>query len=905
MQDKSIFQPHLYLHLKNKKIEQNFKLYLFQQANKFTNYLLCFNFIALATSIIISIVFEIKINDKTKQTQFQSLRIISIIITIPFIATFLLKIIFPKKQIILYINILYNYFIFCIVFVILRYLIFSSQIENELIHVMFYIDFIIRFICMEFSYIDFWEIFSINILLIILTKIIQSCIFGWNNNGYIYICVSDMLRVSSIIFSYFILRKKRSIMFYSHKSQEINDWYRSVLDNINSGFIKITNKHIAFINTCALEIAYKKGIIDEIPTDTNNIENMLQTKENVILHDLLSGIALVNNIHKGKSMMNSVIKVNEQLLSPKLLNILPTENSNENNNNNNNSSGDEDIDINVISSSNNNNNNSHNSSNNNNLNENIIQLILDKVKSILGETSLKNQFTYLGTSLIIYNDNSNNHSYFEIYGRYYKNEQDEIIEIILNDVTRTQLEQEKNAEIRYKTTLLSKMAHEFKNPLICLSEIIDDEIEQMKTMNHNFKMVKAIMNYTLILIKDIDMFSQIQTSENDNDNTTTNESKLSLSKINLNELIAFVDMIARYLLKKNRIENKVTFKIASKNDALLSSEIYSDEIKLKQILINLISNSIKFTLKGFISLYIEIDINDSNYLVFTVEDSGIGISKHNQKYLFKSFTKAKNSNILLNKYGAGLGLTITKEISKLLGKEIQFESEEGKGSKFWFSININKQQISSLSSNENKSNCTLNDSLSTIKVNEMTLNTIIAFSRRDLLLRASTFPQEKVITILLADDEVLIRNAMKRKINEYAKERKIKVNVIEAEDGIEIIYKVYEKLIHGIDELKKSVNDTEKNEKVIDVIISDENMILYNGKQTAKKLRKIENAFNWKHIPFFLASAYSLPITMKNRKVVIDGVFQKPLIDSDLEKIFGICKSDDVYNEIKLQEKVS
>ena len=122
-----------------------------------------------------------------------------------------------------------------------------------------YIDFIIRFICMEFSYIDFWEIFSINILLIILTKIIQSCIFGWNNNGYIYICISDMLRVSSIIFSYFILRKKRSIMFYSHKSQEINDWYRSVLDNINSGFIKITNKHIAFLNTCALEIAYKKG----------------------------------------------------------------------------------------------------------------------------------------------------------------------------------------------------------------------------------------------------------------------------------------------------------------------------------------------------------------------------------------------------------------------------------------------------------------------------------------------------------------------------------------------------------------------------------------------------------------------------------------------------------------------
>jgi ABC-type proline/glycine betaine transport system permease subunit len=111
MQDKSIFQPHLYLHLKNKKIEQNFKSYLFQQANKFTNYLLCFNFIALATSIIISIVFEIKINDKNIQTQFQSLRIISIIITIPFIATFLLKIIFPKKQIILYINILYNYFI--------------------------------------------------------------------------------------------------------------------------------------------------------------------------------------------------------------------------------------------------------------------------------------------------------------------------------------------------------------------------------------------------------------------------------------------------------------------------------------------------------------------------------------------------------------------------------------------------------------------------------------------------------------------------------------------------------------------------------------------------------------------------------------------------------------------------
>ena len=226
-------------------------------------------------------------------------------------------------------------------------------------------------------------------------------------------------------------------------------------------------------------------------------------------------------------------------------------------------------------------------------------------------------------------------------------------------------------------------------------------------------------------------------------------------------------------------------------------------------------------------------------------------------------------------------------MSKLLGKPIEFESIEGKGSSFWFYVNINKHLMP-----KTQSSHTLNDSSTTIKVSEIPLNgTPMILNKEDILY---SFGGENIsslsdtcndnnsnsreLTILLADDEILIRNAMKRKILNYAEHNNININILEVSDGVEILYFIYQLILNS---------DTNNSNQKIDFIISDENMIYYSGRKTARKLRKLEKLYNYKHIPFFLASAIPFQINKQNNNSIVDGIFHKPLIDSDLEEMFN------------------
>jgi hypothetical protein len=141
-----------------------------------------------------------------------------------------------------------------------------------------------KFIWIELTLIDFYENLIINVFIIILSKIIQTFIFRWGSYDIIiYLSVGDVLRISSVFFAYFIL-------FYDHTMKELNEWYRSVLDNLNNGFIKITNKELTFINKCAIEIEQKRGIIETVP-EKGNYNEILHNKENAILNDLINGSA--------------------------------------------------------------------------------------------------------------------------------------------------------------------------------------------------------------------------------------------------------------------------------------------------------------------------------------------------------------------------------------------------------------------------------------------------------------------------------------------------------------------------------------------------------------------------------------------------------------------------------------
>ena len=117
-----------------------------------------------------------------------------------------------------------------------------------------------------------------------------------------------------------------------------------------------------------------------------------------------------------------------------------------------------------------------------------------------------------------------------------------------------------------------------------------------------------------------------------------------------------------------------------------------DPGRLRQILVNLINNAVKFTEKGeiIIRAALRLEEEEKVFLRFTVEDTGIGFPRDRMNKLFKSFSQVDTSTT--RKYGGtGLGFVISKQLSEMMGGEIGVESEEGKGSTFWFTANFGKQ----------------------------------------------------------------------------------------------------------------------------------------------------------------------------------------------------------------------
>ena len=137
----------------------------------------------------------------------------------------------------------------------------------------------------------------------------------------------------------------------------------------------------------------------------------------------------------------------------------------------------------------------------------------------------------------------------------------------------------------------------------------------------------------------------------------------------------------------SRFEAKsLTFTINIDND--VPRYIQSDQQRLKQILINLFGNALKFTQKGYVKCSIKYK---HNKLYFAVEDTGMGISKKYQKKIFKPFEQISSNKFTKN--GTGLGLAITKELISLLGGTIDLTSELAKGSTFSFTIKFKKTTI--------------------------------------------------------------------------------------------------------------------------------------------------------------------------------------------------------------------
>ena len=266
------------------------------------------------------------------------------------------------------------------------------------------------------------------------------------------------------------------------------------------------------------------------------------------------------------------------------------------------------------------------------------------------------------------------------------------------------------------------------------------------------------------------------------------------------------------------------------------------------ILINLISNSIKFTEKGYIELDVSVQNKTDDYLdlILKVEDTGIGIPKDNHEKIFQAFEQMNSQD---NKIygGTGLGLAITKQLVECMKGQIELKSEVGKGS--IFTIVLNKMKYSE---------------------DDIVYDHSIDFDTESIQFEEST--------VLIADDIITNREVLKGYLSDY------KINIIEAENG--------EEALKAIDKYKP------------DLVFLDLRMPVMDGYEVNQIIRKNPE---WSKIPIIAITASAFD---KDEKKVIKlgfkGYVRKPASLNDILKLLMkylkhsvIIQDEDIVAEVK------
>jgi PAS domain S-box-containing protein len=253
---------------------------------------------------------------------------------------------------------------------------------------------------------------------------------------------------------------------------------------------------------------------------------------------------------------------------------------------------------------------------------------------------------------------------------------------IARDITdRKRVEQELKLQTqkaleasRLKSEFLANMSHEIRTPLNAImgfAQLLEDDPENplTDTQREFLRYILSGGESLLAIINDILDLSKIEAG------------KITLENIecSLKEIISEL-----YKMFKQRADEKgIDLRISYGED--ISDKILSDPTRLRQILLNLTGNAIKFTDKGYVEIGVQKGNNYPDYFEFYVRDTGIGIPQEKVQSIFKPFEQADGS--MTRKYGGtGLGLTVANRLISLMGGEINVISELGKGSTFYFHI---------------------------------------------------------------------------------------------------------------------------------------------------------------------------------------------------------------------------
>jgi len=395
-------------------------------------------------------------------------------------------------------------------------------------------------------------------------------------------------------------------------------------------------------------------------------------------------------------------------------------------------------------------------------------------------------------------------------------EHNEALETKIEERTR-QLDIEKSraeAASIAKSNFLATMSHEIRTPMNGVLGMA--QVLATTTLTEEQQLyVNTILdsgNSLLLVINDILDFSKIEAGKMLLENTAFNLTQITKDVVNL------------FTNKANEKNILLLFTI----DDSCPTELKGDSLRIKQVLQNLVSNAIKFTSQGAVKINISGSkiSEDSASLMINITDSGIGIDQVSQESLFSDFTQVDSSTT--RKFGGtGLGLAICKQLITLMKGEIGVKSQPDKGATFWFTLNLD---INNIIQDEQSAN-------------------------RDSLAHEQT---PLVGSVLLVEDNAVNQIVAKAILEKFGLTPDI------ANDGLEAVQKI--------------------QNKQFDLVLMDCQMPILDGFDATKKIRRLENENkDMQYLPIVALTANAHDKDKERCLAVgMDNYLSKPIVKKDL-----------------------